>query len=588
MEAAAEKASASVETVGKYVPIAELGRGGMATAYLTSSSGPGGFNKLMVVKRLRPALAAEPDFLRMFLDEARLAARIDHPNIIHTSEVGFDGANYFIAMEFVDGQPLENVIRRTKQRGAGKDATPADREAAPSIPLNLHLHILTKVLEALDFAHELKDFDGTPLNVVHRDVSPHNVMVTYDGHVKLLDFGIAKAADSTADTRTGFLKGKCAYMAPEQFGGANVDRRADVFAAGIMLWQALTSRRLWRGLTDTEIFGRLAKAEIPSPRTIVPDLDARIEQICMKSLEVDPAKRYATAAEFQAALEDYIASKPELRAAPRDVGKFVADLFTTERAKIQGLVESQINKAKRNSGELMNLAEYFGHSGTAKVDGTPSLSTQPSAAAAPSRTRLVALLVTAVCLVGVIAAAMTMRSRATEAAGGPPAQTTPATAQVTIRVQPAEAKVTFDAVALSGSPPSGAFPLDNAHHRVRVEAPGFVAKDDDLLLDSSRVTMDIALEHAAAASNAPAATAASAESQAPPTAAAKPKQSWTWHPPPVRRSGATPAAEPAAPSSAPSAAAAPPPPPSPPAPTRQWPSGPALDKSDPWGAPAKP
>jgi eukaryotic-like serine/threonine-protein kinase len=592
VDAVAEKEPAPVEPVGKYIPIAELGRGGMATAYLTSFSGPGGFNKLMVVKRLRPALAAEADFLRMFLDEARLAARIDHPNIVHTSEVGYDGANYFIAMEFVDGQPLENVIRRTKQQTARSDATPAEREAAPSIPLNLHLHVITKVLEGLDFAHELKDFDGSPLNVVHRDVSPHNVMVTYDGHVKLLDFGIAKAADSTTDTRTGFLKGKCAYMAPEQFGGEGVDRRADVFSVGIMLWQAVTGRRLWRGLSDTEIFGRLAKDEIPSPRTIVSDVDPKLEQICMKALATDSKKRYATASELQSALEDYIASKPELRASSRDLSRYVGELFKSERAKIHSLVESQVVKSKR-SGEVMSLAEYFGNaapSSSAQVATSSSVSSlekapSPITSEPPPRrssVRLVFLSLAAAALIGVIAVAFANRRSASADVSNTAAtsEAPSAKAQVTVRVQPPEAKVTIDGTPLGGSPPTGAFPLDNAQHQVHVEAAGFVAHSESLLLDSTRVTIDVALAREPVQAPPPPAASSATVVMGP-----KSKNSFPWHPG-VRQTHPNPSPAPSAePQATPVAT---------PAPsateTSLWPrpnrsTGPVLDKTDPFASP---
>jgi serine/threonine protein kinase len=324
---------------GRYRPIAELGRGGMATAYLCVAQGPGGFNKLQVLKYLRPDLAADEEFLTMFLEEARIAARINHPNVVQTNEVGYDGVCHYIAMEYIEGQTIENVIRRAKKQGNG------------SIPLDMHIRMLSDALAGLHHAHELLDFDGTPLNIVHRDVSPHNIMVTYDGFVKVLDFGIAKAADSSSDTRSGMLKGKYAYMAPEQYGGTGVDRRADVFAVGVMLWQAMTSQRMWKGVTGTEIIARVIKGDIKRPSEVAPDVDEKLEALCMKALAHAPEARFATAAEFQEALDRYLRDRSVVLM-PRDVGQYVGDLAVESRSRIRAAVESQLVKTAEQSADV--------------------------------------------------------------------------------------------------------------------------------------------------------------------------------------------------------------------------------------------
>jgi serine/threonine-protein kinase len=303
----------------------------MATAYLCVAQGPGGFNKLQVLKYLRPDLAADEEFLKMFLEEARIAARINHPNVVQTNEIGFDGICHYIAMEYVEGQTLENVIRRAKKRGTG-------------IPLDMHLRILADALGGLHHAHELLDFDGTPLNIVHRDVSPHNIMVTYDGFVKVLDFGIAKAADSSSDTRSGMLKGKYAYMAPEQYSGDRVDRRADIFATGVMIWQAITGLRMWKGITGTEIIARVIKGDIKRPSEIIPDVDPKLEAICMKALSREPEGRYATAIDLQNAIEEYLRARSVILSS-REVGQYVADLAVESRSRIRAAVESQLAKS---------------------------------------------------------------------------------------------------------------------------------------------------------------------------------------------------------------------------------------------------
>jgi len=215
--------ASSANVLGKYRLIAELGHGGMAEVFLAVAQGPAGFNKLTVIKQIRPQLADDPEFLSMFLDEARLAARLNHPQIVQTNEVGHEANRYFIAMEYLEGQPLNRVVNRV-----GRER----------FPLAMHIGLLADTLAGLHYAHDLTDYDGTPLEVVHRDVTPHNIFITYEGQVKVVDFGIAKAMNSSSETKTGVLKGKVAYMAPEQARGEKVDRRADVFSVGVMLWEA--------------------------------------------------------------------------------------------------------------------------------------------------------------------------------------------------------------------------------------------------------------------------------------------------------------------------------------------------------------
>src|SRR5689334_22978828 len=280
--------AAGANSLGKYRLIAELGHGGMAEVYLAVVRGPAGFNKLVVVKQIRPQLAEDPEFLTMFLDEARLAARLNHPNVVQTNEVGQEGRRYFIAMEYLEGQPLNRIVNRTAKEGL---LTPA-----------LYVRILIDALNGLHYAHELADFDGTPLMVVHRDMTPHNVFVTYSGQVKVVDFGIAKALGSSSETRTGVLKGKVAYMAPEQAMGEKVDRRADLFSVGVMLWEAATGKRLWKGVPDITILQRLLSGEVPSPRSIKPEVPEKLEAIIMKALSHQRDDRYENAGDLILAL----------------------------------------------------------------------------------------------------------------------------------------------------------------------------------------------------------------------------------------------------------------------------------------------
>ena len=321
---------------GKYRLIAELGHGGMAEVFLAIASGPAGFNKLVVLKQIRDQLADDPEFLAMFLDEARLAARLNHPNVVQTNEVGEDGRRYFIAMEYLEGQPLNRVVQRLAKDG--------------QLTLAMHVRILIDALAGLHYAHELADFDGTPLQVVHRDATPHNIFVTYAGQVKVVDFGIAKALGSSAETRAGVLKGKVSYMAPEQALGEKVDRRADVFAVGIMLWEALAGRRPFKGQNDVVILQKLVAGEIPSPGTVREDIPELLEAICMKALARDKEERFATAEDMQRALEaalEKLGMRPQLRA----VGDLVTKTFADERLRIRGVIEAQMSGV-RTSGEF--------------------------------------------------------------------------------------------------------------------------------------------------------------------------------------------------------------------------------------------
>ena len=313
--------------LGKYRLIAELGHGGMAEVYLALASGPAGFNKLVVIKQIRQQFAEDPEFLTMFLDEARLAARLNHPNVVQTNEVGEDGGRYFIAMEYLEGQPLNRVLNRL-----GKDKSDA-------LTLPMQLTVLVETLAGLHHAHELCDFDGTPLSVVHRDMSPHNIFVTYAGQVKIVDFGIAKALSSSSETRTGVLKGKIGYMAPEQAMGERVDRRADIFSVGMILWEMITGKRMFKGLPDVAALQRIVNGDLPSPRTIIPGLSDRLEAVCLKALARDRDQRYATAAELASDLEDVVHDLG-VRGSPRDVGRLISTAFEGERARIKQLVEA--------------------------------------------------------------------------------------------------------------------------------------------------------------------------------------------------------------------------------------------------------
>jgi serine/threonine protein kinase len=249
---------------GKYRVIAELGQGGTANVYLAVAHGPSGFNKLVVLKLLKAELAVEPEFRRMFLNEARLAARLNHPNVVQTNEVFEEDGRPIIVMEYLEGAALSRLVSRSREQGQ-------------PIPMAMHLRIICDVLSGLHYSHELRDYDGTPLGVVHRDMTPQNVFVSFDGKVTLLDFGIAKLTGAIAETQTGVLKGKLRYMPAEQIMGETVDRRTDIFAVGVMLWEAVTREKMWRGLADATVMHNIVNGAIPTPRSVRPDVPQRLE-----------------------------------------------------------------------------------------------------------------------------------------------------------------------------------------------------------------------------------------------------------------------------------------------------------------------
>jgi serine/threonine-protein kinase len=310
--------------------MARLGQGGMAEVFLAVVAGPAGFSKLHVIKVMKPELLEENENRAMFLDEGKLAARLNHPNIVQTYEVQIEGEQYFMAMEYLDGQPLHRVLRRSAKEGSG-------------FPLHWHIHVLCEVLAALEHAHELCDYDGTPLKVVHRDVTPHNVFVTYAGQVKLCDFGIAKTMTSSVETRAGILKGKVSYMAPEQVLGSRLDHRADLFSVAVMLWEAATGERIWAGQSELHIMQALCDGLIPRVHEINPDIDPELRQIIDRGLASDPKQRWQTAGEFRRALENWVFSNTA-RVDPRAVGEWISNLFAKERQKLQGVIQQQMNE----------------------------------------------------------------------------------------------------------------------------------------------------------------------------------------------------------------------------------------------------
>ncbi len=287
------------QRLGTYEVVAQLTSGGMATLFLARRVGAAGFARSVALKVVQPELARDPHFVRMFIDEAKLAARIQHPNVVHVEELGERDGFYFLAMEYVHGVSLAELLRELHSQ---------KRRLAPAVAT----YIATQVADALHAAHETRSDKGRRLEVVHRDVSPQNILISSNGHVKLIDFGIAKALGRQSRTNVGALKGKLRYMSPEQAHGRPVDRSTDLYALGIVLWEMLTMRRLFRAPSELALLDQVRAPQIESPDTLVSDLPRGLVTAVMKTLSIEAKQRPASALELRRALASAVAGVEEV------------------------------------------------------------------------------------------------------------------------------------------------------------------------------------------------------------------------------------------------------------------------------------
>ncbi len=315
-----------------YTPILELGEGGMGKVFLARAKGASDFTKLVVLKAMRVSDLGDESIAHLFANEARLSARFNHPNLVQVQEVNLSASPPFLVMEYLDGKPL-SALRSTRQ-----------------VTLAMRLAILSEVLSGLHYAHDLCDFDGTPLGIVHRDVSPHNVFITCDGAVKVLDFGIAKSRGVESHTAAGEIKGKLGYMAPEQLLDGPLDRRADVFSVGSMLWEAAIGKRMWEGVPDPNLMHRLATFAIPRPSDHGP-IDPELEAIIVKATAGRASERYSSARELQQDLDAYRVRCSD-QTSLRRVGALLAETFRTERLQREALISSALKESLLPSPRL--------------------------------------------------------------------------------------------------------------------------------------------------------------------------------------------------------------------------------------------
>ena len=310
----------------------------MGTLYLGRTEGPGGFERLAAIKIPHAHLSQDPSFVKMFLEEARISALLHHPNVVMVYEVGEHQGQHFIVMDYIHGENLNLALSRVWKN-------------SKSFPYELAAYVIATATEGLHSVHELRGAGGRPLNVVHRDISPGNIMIGYDGSIRLMDFGIAKAADSLVNTRTGFRKGKASYMAPEQIRDLPLDRRADVFAMGIVLWETTTGRRLFKASNEVATIMRVLESNVPRPSSLCASYPMELERIVLKALQARPEHRYETARELAEDLREFLRQR-SCSLSSVDVERFMASTFQERRVAQMAMLDQAMAPPSKDASEL--------------------------------------------------------------------------------------------------------------------------------------------------------------------------------------------------------------------------------------------
>ncbi|MGB5268733.1 MAG: serine/threonine-protein kinase, partial [Polyangiales bacterium] len=376
--------------IGRYELRFELASGGMGSVYLARLDGTAGFEKLVALKRIHPHLAKEADCIEMFLDEAKIASRITHPNVCSVFDFGQADGEYYIAMEYLVGEPLARLFTQV--------AKIPEQRRSPLLPLRM-ARIIADACEGLHAAHELKDASGDLLNVVHRDVSPRNLFITYDGAVQLVDFGVASARERLHKTSTGDVKGTIAYMAPEQLKAGSIDRRIDIWALGAALWEALAVKRLFKRDTTANTMFALLYEEIDPPSKYRPQVPRELDEIALKALARDPNGRWQSAREMGQALRRFLSRHEEL-IGPAELSQWMSELFPQGEARKNQLME--LARMRRAPVLSIPVADEFDMTQAPTHAGTAPLARRGGR----SRTMVFALVAGLVAIGGTVAAAL--------------------------------------------------------------------------------------------------------------------------------------------------------------------------------------
>lgn len=449
----------SATRLGRYKVGPRLGAGGTASVYLARLAGPHNFERLVALKVVHDHLSEEREFISQFLDEANLLVRLSHPNIVQVHELGREGHTLFLAIEYLDGQPLSKVVHELAAQGK-------------RLPPELVAWIGARVADGLAYAHDLKDEEGNSLGLVHRDISPQNIFVTYDGAVKIIDFGIARAAGRLSQTTLGKIKGKFSYMAPEQVLGSEFDHRADLFALGATLYECAIGARLFAGKDETDTLHKLLFEDVPDPRTRVPGFPDALAESLRRSLEAKPEDRYSSGAPFRDDLEAYLSE-----AAPG----------VEQRDRLTGLMRGLFEAVRKRQAAAIEELRASPGPRAAELDAPATA--LPSQAPSPGRTLWLGV-VGAVVLLSVAAFAFTRRDAAPEAAPLPSASAAPLSQTVSIEVllQPdvAGARVEINGTAASGKPARSSVPRGEKPVTVRVTAEGKLPAELRIVPDKDR------------------------------------------------------------------------------------------------------
>jgi serine/threonine protein kinase/Flp pilus assembly protein TadD len=339
------------EQFGKYQLLDRIAVGGMAELFRAKLTGAQGFEKLIAIKKILPNLLAEENLVTSFIDEAKLAALLHHENIIQIYDFGSMADQYFIAMEFLFGKDLRTITRTARKKGL-------------ALGMDNILYIISRICAGLDYSHNLKNLQGKPLNIIHRDINPQNILITYEGQVKIIDFGIAKAASHNNQTRENLIKGKLAYMSPEQANGQQIDHRSDIFSTGIILYELLAVRRMFTGET-MHVLSLVREAQYDPPEEVIPDLPPKLNSILQQALAKDPDDRYQSAGEMLADIEAFMLEL-SLHPNTRSFAGYMKELFEEEFAEEELALwaKTQIYEAGQNEPAGQSVAQDETHETT--------------------------------------------------------------------------------------------------------------------------------------------------------------------------------------------------------------------------------